>query len=225
MPRISAVPCAIAVCLIILSVVLAGCESPPARVAENGSVRILSSPSGAEIYLDAEYRGTTPATVSAIPAGSHTLEIRTGGYDRWSSPVTVKAGGITNITALLTAIPVTPLPVTYATAAAPAEPRGMPEIHIEGYWTWQQGISPTGGSVPLIIHANGFNVGDADAREVTASANLYYSGREICWKTVYFGTLAAGGRSETDTMVTCPLPSGFASGDLTIRFENVVVTP
>ena len=111
----------------------------------------------------------------------------------------------------------------FATAAIPAAQRGVPEIHIDGYWTWPQGVRSTESPVPILVHAEGFNVGDADAREVTASANLYYGGRQVCWKTVYLGTLSAGGHVTTDTMISCPLPSGLNSGDLTIRFENVVV--
>jgi hypothetical protein len=223
MPRVFTT---IAICLVVLSVFLAGCDSTPVRLQENGSVRILSSPAGAAIYLDSEYRGTTPATVSAVPPGSHTLEIRTDGYDPWTAPVAVKAGSIVNISATLVAIPVTAMPVTSATAAIPAAQRGFPEIHIEGYWTWPQGTgSSTESPVPLLVHADGFNVGDGDARVVTATANLYYGGRQICWKTVYLGTLKAGGHVTTDTMVSCPLPSNLNTGDLTIRFENVVVTP
>lgn len=213
-------------CLVVLSVFLAGCDSAPARPLETGSVRILSLPSGAEIYLDNEYHGTTPATVTAVPAGNHTLEIRESGYDRWSAPVTVKAGSMLNVSAILVAIPTTAIPVTFATAMIPTVKRGVPEIHIDGYWTYPQGISSsTESPVPLLVHADGFNVGDADAREVTVSANLYYGGHEVCWKTVYLGTLKAGGHVTTDTMVSCPLPSNLNNGELSLRFENVVVTP
>jgi hypothetical protein len=216
----------IALGLVVLSAFLAGCDSAPARPQETGSVRILSLPPGAEIYLDNEYRGTTPATVTAVPAGNHTLEIRESGYDRWSAPVTVKAGSMLNVSAILVAIPTTAMPVTFATAMIPTVQRGVPEIYIDGYWTYPQGISSsTSSPVPLLVHADGFNVGDADAREVTVSANLYYGGHEICWKTVYLGTLKAGGHVTTDTMVSCPLPSNLNNGDLSIRFENVVVTP
>jgi hypothetical protein len=216
----------IALCLVVLSVFLAGCDSAPVRPQETGSVRILSSPAGAEIYLDGEYRGTTPATVTVVPAGNHTLEIRESGYERWSSPVTVRAGSMLNVSATLAAIPTTALPVTFATATIPIVQRGVPAIHIDGYWTYPQGFSgSTARPVPLIVHTDGFNVGDADAREVTASANLYYGGHEICWKTVYLGTLKAGGHVTTDTMVFCPLPSNLNNGDLSLRFENVVVTP
>jgi hypothetical protein len=217
---------AIAICLVVCCIFLAGCGSTPVQLQQNGSIRILSSPAGAEVYLDGEYRGTTPATVTAVPAGNHTLEIRANGYDRWTAPVTVRAGGIANISATLSAIPTTAMPVTFATATTPTLQRGYPEIHIDGYWTYPQGISSsTENPVPLLVHADGFNVGDADAREVTVSANLYYGGHEICWKTVYLGTLKAGGHVTTDTMVSCPLPSNIRSGELTLRFENVVVSP
>ncbi len=212
--------------LLVLAVFAAGCGSAPASPEETGSVRIISSPPGAAVYLDSEYRGTTPATVTAIAAGTYILEIRESGYNPWSAPVTVKPGSMLNISATLAAIPPTAMPVTFATAAAPAQPRGYPEIHIDGYWTYPEGSgSSTQNPVPLIIHTEGFNVGDAGAREVTVSANLYHGGRQVCWKTVYLGTLAAGGHVATDTMASCQLPSGISSGDLTLRFENVVVTP
>jgi PEGA domain len=224
MQRTSAMPVIVILCLLVPGVFLAGCDSTPARLTETGSVRILSSPSGAEISLDSEYRGTTPATVTAVTAGNHTLEIRMSGYDRWLSPVMVGAGSRVNISATLLAIPATALPVTFKPAAIPTPPRGYPEIHIDGYWAYPQGVRSTENPVPLLLHAEGFNVGDADAREVTASAKLYYGGHEICWKTIYFGTLKAGGHVTTDTMVSCPLPPRLDNGDLTIRFDNVVVT-
>jgi hypothetical protein len=224
MPHVSALPGTIAVCLLVLSVFCAGCDSTPLRPQETGSVRILSSPPGAEIYLDGEYRGTTPATVTAVEAGNHTLEIRAEGYDRWLSPVIVSAGSPVNVSATLLAIPATAMPVTFATAIIPTVQRGFPAIHIDGYWTYPQGVRSTESPVPLLVHAEGFNVGDADAREVTASARLYYGGHEVCWKTIYLGTLKAGGHVTTDTMVSCPLPPDLNSGDLTIRFDNVMVT-
>jgi hypothetical protein len=211
--------------LVILGVLVAGCDTTPALQPENGSVRILSSPPGAEIYLDSEYRGTTPATVPAVPSGGHTLEIRQDGYDPWSGSVNVRAGGMVNVSATLIAIPKTAMPVIFATPAVAVQ-RGVPEIHVDGYWTFPPAAgSSTTGTVPVLVHTNGFNVGDADAREVTVSAKLYYGGHAVCWKTIYLGTLSAGGHVATDSMLSCPLPSGFNSGDLTIRFDNTVVRP
>ena len=114
MPRVSGIPGAVAICLVVLCTVLAGCEGTPAPLQENGSVRILSLPAGAAVYLDGEYRGTTPATVTAVPAGNHTLEVRADGYERWTAPVTIEAGSMANVSATLDAIPATALPVTSA---------------------------------------------------------------------------------------------------------------
>jgi hypothetical protein len=213
-----------ALCLLISGVFIAGCSStvPP---QETGSVQLNSTPPGAEIYLDHEYRGTTPAIITAIPAGNHTVEIRRPGYDSWSAPVTVRAGSPATISAMLTSIPTT-LPVIFATAGTPVAKNNIPQIHIDGYWTWPQGVSgSTTNPVSLLVHTNGFNVGYTDAREVTVSANLYYEGRQVCWNTVYLGTLKAGSHVMKETMVSCTLPSGLNSPDLNIRFENVVVTP
>lgn len=177
------------------------------------------------MYLDGEYRGTTPATIHAVTAGSHQLELRAEGFGRWTSPVTVNPGSTANISAMLAAIPVTALPFTCATAPGSPVSSGTPDIHIDGYWTYLEGTGRgTENPVALLIHADCFNVGDADARVVTASTNLYHGGRKICWKPVYFGTVAAGDHVVTDTMVSCPLPSEFSSSELAIRFENIVVS-
>jgi len=226
MPRVPATPLITAVCIVLCGVFLSGCtDNPPALAMETGSVRILSSPPGAEVYLNGEYRGTTPATISGIPAGNYSLELRANGYDRWTSPLIIQRGGLANISAALQVIPGTTMPVTFATAVMPIAQEGNPDIHIDGYWIFPPGISGSAENpVPLLVHADGFNVGDADARVVTASANLYYGGRQVCWKTVYFGTLKAGGHVTTDTMISCPLPSNLKGADLTIRFENIVVS-
>lgn len=214
----------IAPCLVILGVFLSGCSSTP-PVQETGSLQLTSSPPGADVYLDNEYRGTTPATITAVPAGNHTVEIRGRGYERWSVPVTVIKGRALNISVTLAGIPTTQ-PVTFATAVSPTAKRDLPQIRVDGYWTYPQGFSGIASTpASLLVHADAFNVGYADAREVTVSANLYYEGRQICWNTVYLGTLTAGGHVSKDTMVTCPVPSGISSPDLVVRFENIIVTP
>jgi hypothetical protein len=75
------------------------------------------------------------------------------------------------------------------------------------------------------VHIDGANVGNADAREVTTSANMYFEGRQICWTKVYLGTIQAGGHVTKDTMMSCSLPSDANSQNLKIEFENVLITP
>jgi hypothetical protein len=79
--------------------------------------------------------------------------------------------------------------------------------------------------VSLLVHTEAFNVGSADAREVTVVANFYYETRLVCWNTMYLGTLQAGGHSSKDTMVSCTLPTPISSQNLAVQFDDLVVTP
>ncbi|MCK5109412.1 MAG: PEGA domain-containing protein, partial [Methanosarcinales archaeon] len=75
---------------------------------EAGLISISSSPSGADIYLDGAYKGTTPATISDASPGSHTLKLEKYGYAEWLTPVHVTSGVTESITAHLTAADVAP---------------------------------------------------------------------------------------------------------------------
>jgi hypothetical protein len=87
--------------LIFVSILLAGCIT--SQPAEKGTLHLTSSPSGAEIYLDNQYKGSTPSTLSEIEPGNHTLEFRLKGYKSWKSVVTVLSG-TSNYFAALTAL-------------------------------------------------------------------------------------------------------------------------
>ncbi|MDD1686145.1 PEGA domain-containing protein [Methanoregula sp.] len=75
---------------LIFFIFLAGCvnETP----AEKGTIQFTSSPTGAQVYLDSQFRGTTPSTLTGIEPGNHTLEIRYTGYQSWSTVMTVSSG-------------------------------------------------------------------------------------------------------------------------------------
>jgi uncharacterized protein YfaS (alpha-2-macroglobulin family) len=77
-------------CILAAGILLAGCvaDQPP----EKGTLQLTSSPSGAGIYLDSQYKGTTPSTIADVEPGSHTLEYRMNGYTSWKSVVTVPSG-------------------------------------------------------------------------------------------------------------------------------------
>jgi hypothetical protein len=88
--------------LVFVSILVAGCIT--GEPAEKGTIQLTSSPSGAEIYLDSQFRGSTPSTISGIEPGNHTLEFRSKGYKSWKSVVTVPSG-TSNYYAALTAQP------------------------------------------------------------------------------------------------------------------------
>jgi hypothetical protein len=221
MPQNPAILCILII--VIPAILLSGCTTP-VPLSETGSVQVTSTPQGAGVYLDNEYKGTTPVTINEVPTGAHTIEVRQDGYERWISLVTFSKGSAGTLSAALVSIPVT-LPVTFAPAPCPTVRPGLPQIHVDGYWTYPQGREGTANPVALLVHTDAFNVGNTGAREVTVSADFYYAGRGVCWNTIYLGTLPAGGHVAKDTMVSCTLPSGLSSPDLTVRFENLVVTP
>lgn len=109
---------------IVFSILLAGCIAEPA--AKTGTIQFASSPSGAQIYLDSQYRGSTPLTLTEIEVGSHTLELRYTGYKTWSATMGVTAGA-NNVFVALEQIPAgspgstsTQLPTTTIPTAIPS---------------------------------------------------------------------------------------------------------
>jgi hypothetical protein len=75
---------------------------------ETGSIAVSSAPSGADIYLDGTYKGTTPATISDISHGSHALKLEKHGYAEWLTSVHVTSGVTESITAHLAPADVSP---------------------------------------------------------------------------------------------------------------------
>jgi hypothetical protein len=209
----------IAICLLVLGVFLCGCTTPLPE--KTGSVKITSSPSGAEVYLDNEYHGTTPNTINAVPAGNHTVEIREPGYKTWSQDITVTSGSTASASPSLVPVAAT-VPTTTPTIIPAVTKKDAPELHVDGYWTYPAVRSFTN-PILLFVHAEGANVGTADARVVTSSANLYYNDQQLCWTKIYFGTIKAGGHATKDTIMSCSLPAGADDHELIIKFENVVI--
>ena len=74
---------------------------------EVGSIEVESSPSGAKIYLDSTYLGTTPYTIEDVSLGSHKILISHTGYNDWSKLVTVKVDSTVSVSADLNEIATT----------------------------------------------------------------------------------------------------------------------
>jgi hypothetical protein len=76
--------------ILIFCVLISGCLSGESE--GKGSLQITSSPSGAEVYLDSQFQGSTPCTIANVEPGNHTLEYRSAGYKSWTSIITVTPG-------------------------------------------------------------------------------------------------------------------------------------
>jgi serine/threonine protein kinase len=68
---------------------------PPAEAPIDGApatIKIQSSPSGAEVFINAEYKGTTPVTISNVRPGSVSILINKEGRARSSQKLILKPG-------------------------------------------------------------------------------------------------------------------------------------
>jgi hypothetical protein len=80
----------------------AGSKAAPATPAEaaKGGVDVSSNPSGADVSVDGEFVGNSPAALKLAP-GKHTLIVKMSGYKDWSREITVYAGSDVQLTANL----------------------------------------------------------------------------------------------------------------------------
>lgn len=70
--------------------------------AASPTITISSSPSGADVYIEGAYKGTTPLDLTGqYAAGSYAIELRKEGYVSWLGSLVVKASGTTSISATL----------------------------------------------------------------------------------------------------------------------------
>jgi len=99
-------------CIIFLAIacmIVAGCSSVPSipSVSE-ATLEFISSPSGAQIYLDSQFKGTTPSTITDVEPGQHTLEFRYPGYNTYTAKVMVPSRA-SQFSATMTPLTTTPV--------------------------------------------------------------------------------------------------------------------
>jgi len=61
-----------------------------------GGLTVSSIPSGADVYIDGNYRGETASTIGRLSPGTHTMSLRKAGYHDASSTVSITAGAVTS---------------------------------------------------------------------------------------------------------------------------------
>lgn len=71
-----------------------GLRLPPARLepAPVGAIDLRSRPSGAEVFLDGQFRGVTPLVLGGVPAGPHALRVEKTNHGPKAMTVLVRAG-------------------------------------------------------------------------------------------------------------------------------------
>jgi len=69
-----------------------------------GSLRVTSSPSGAEIYVDEIYRGYTPLTIGSLSTGRHEVRLHLSGYQDYTRTVEIESGSQSSFSVTLTPV-------------------------------------------------------------------------------------------------------------------------
>ena len=73
-------------------------DSVPPPPPEMASVRLESDQRDAEVYINGEFRGTAPFSLS-LPAGTHTIEFKLKGFQTWKRELVVVGGSDTRVAA------------------------------------------------------------------------------------------------------------------------------
>ncbi len=86
-------------------------------VKAKGSLKIISQPLEADIFLDNKYSGKTPQTLSNLDAGEHRLKLSKSGYEDYEQVLSIKGNKQERITVDLPEI----LPATLKIISQPAD--------------------------------------------------------------------------------------------------------
>ena len=96
------------------------CELEPEPIPEEeGYIKVESEPSGAEVYLDGDYTGTTPKKIDDVSTGYHTIVLKKSGYEDWSTSVYFTSGSAESIYASMTPSILVPIWLVAIVAALP----------------------------------------------------------------------------------------------------------
>ncbi len=85
-----------------------------ALMPNTATIELSSEPTGARVLLNGLHKGFTPLTLDGIPAGEATLKISTEGYEAYAQTITMEAGQLETLNAVLS-----PLPATLAVSSIP----------------------------------------------------------------------------------------------------------
>ena len=236
---------------LIACVLITGCTT--SQISGKGTLQFSSSPQGAQIYLDNQYQGTTPSTLTGVSMGAHTLEFRDTGYESWDTNITVTAATSTYYAALTPLATPTIQPTQEQQASTTTAPVTQPTVTIqESQSTLIIGGSQafsgtcTGSSMVLLTlygpgaYTNGVQVAQVPVRSMNAwnytwnpgykvISGMYtmiaYDGQKISSATTTFSVIGGGSVSIiASSTVVQPGSTVTYSGLCTTGSNSVILT-
>lgn len=199
--------------------------NPVPTPVQYGSLYVWTSPSGAAVYLNGNYQGVSPVTISSISPGTYSVSADLSGYQSQSDTVTISAGQqqtesftLQKInspgTLYIVSTPsganaytdgtykgVTPLTLTGVSPGT-----HVVELDMSGYYDWKSTITLGNGqskTVTATLNPITSSTGWILASSTPANAKVYVD-------SVYKGTTPASGSLTV---------SGVSVGSHTVRFD------
>lgn len=119
---------------------------------QTGYLSLSSTPSGANVYVDGSYEGTTPLTAS-VDTGTHSVRVEKPGYNTWYGTYSVSSGQTTSVSAELVSA------VSYGYISVRSSPSGA-NIYVDGNYrdSTPETISVTAETHQVRVVLSGYEV-------------------------------------------------------------------
>ncbi len=103
------------------------------QLTGTGSLYVTSSPTGAQVYVDSAYYGTTPTTVSGLSQGTHQVRLSLAGYQDYTGTVSIATGQTTRISPMLVKVTPTTAYGTLSISSSPSDAGTYVDNVFRGY--------------------------------------------------------------------------------------------
>lgn len=98
-------------------------SGPPVAAPSSGTLRVVSTPAGAQVLLDGRRAGTTPLTLDEVPPGRYALVVRQPGHETVTRHVRIRGGTRYEVDLALRPSPVPSEPPAPPPPTVPTPPR------------------------------------------------------------------------------------------------------
>ncbi len=174
-----------------------------------GSLRVSSAPSGANVYLDEVYKGTTPLSIKSMAIGKHKLKLEKTGFETWLEIIEINYQETLEVNARLRSVNnlSTEVSGSLLIISEPADARVYLDGELKGEQTPVSIPKISSGVHELEINNDGYLIYYADVTISSGKSNMV-SAKLI--KDIYWPMFRHDSRH-----------SGYINTDLSSNLENI----